>query len=844
MMTMAVNHQHGMLLSFKTRLFYRSVENRISRPKMYSNRQFTVRKHFRRIQVIQGSPGKSKFNIYSICDTNVQHLQSISLNSIPKRGSSSNHGGKHSENNSLKTNDVFRLSRNGTVEVLNKINTGIEQRYSEMKQKSNAMMNSIKETVSKSTVSFRPATIFQSKPDGNYADKRGQCKPEEADAHHKELTSNETDFKSEHFNSIVSSEDSSTHLIEENNPLENNNTASYNNIGIQDNMSNSEEDNVIVNEKTVDNVNTQKMRKMMSLPSLSDLKSTSSYKNATSFTENTLKKAASKTDSMTLDLQETFTSIKDKISSIPKIDQLSTLQRLKGGNKKKTKSAFERNMDLPSPQGEIYTLEDTLLKMGEMAGSAVNVVSTSNRTANSTEKGTASKMKKHLEQTARTVKQLENTEQKNQNILKSQTISKASIDNRTKALAMGVRLAETTAMKLLRVERLAEHVLQYPDSRGIAVKEKVIPSLLKMQKTWDKALAEHVHMCLVLLGYVAPVKARGLRVLSIDGGGARGVIPIVVLREFERRTNCRIRDMFDYVMGVSSGGVLAFLLTFGKSTLAECSEIYKQQSLEVFKRNSLIGTGKLFLNHAFYDTEGWTKILKTYPMASERMIEFGKDPTCPKVATVATLINQGALKDYLFRNYNLPAGVTSRYMGSSSYPCWQALRASSAAPGYFEEHKLDDYIFQDGGVLTNNPSALAIHECKLLWPNTPIQCVISLGTGRWDPQGAEANQGFSTLKEKLVKIMLSATDTQSVHTIMNDLLPPKTYYRFNPFLSEDFDLDENRPEKLATMENDIHSYLEQNEQKITDAVNALMLKKTSLQKVGDWINHQKDLYHT
>ncbi|XP_071961055.1 calcium-independent phospholipase A2-gamma-like isoform X2 [Antedon mediterranea] len=823
-LTSTVNHQ-GMLMSLKSRAIYKSVENNISRPtKINKTRNFTNTTHFKRGRILRATSALREYTFHGV-NVRAVYLQSQLLTSFPRKYSSSNQE-KHDE--SIK-NDIFRLSQNETTDVLNKLNARIEERYSEVKEKANVMVNSLKDKVNNSTSSFGPTTLFQLKSNEN-PHKLVQHNSNHVNETDKKSSSNkETDLTTDSLNSRAVTDELTSF---------GNNESSENH---DEPPSCSEESSGLV--KISDKVESKKDSKLnlnkmkMSLPSLEDIKSTSSFKNATSFTETTLKRAAQKTDDMTQDLQGTLTSLKDKISSIPKIDQFTT--RFKGS---KVKSAAERNRDLPSPQGKVYTLEDTLLKMGEMAGSTVNIVASSPASNASKSEGetTTTKMKKYLEQTVKAVKQQEHTSN-NQNEGKSK-ICKASIDNRTKALSIGVRTAETTAMKLLRVERLAEHLLQYPESRQVAVKVGAIPSLLKMQKTWDRALVEHVHMCLALLGYVPNVRGRGLRVLSIDGGGARGVIPIQVLRELERRTNCRIRDMFDYIMGVSSGGVLAFLLSFGHSTLDECSAIYRRQSLEVFKRNSLVGTGKLFLNHAFYDTEGWANILKTYPMAKERMIEFAKDPTCPKVATVATLINQGALKDYLFRNYNLPAGVSSRYLGSSSYPSWQALRASSAAPGYFEEHKLDDYIFQDGGVLTNNPSALAIHECKLLWPNTPIQCVISLGTGRWDPQGSNVNQGFSTLKEKLVKIMLSATDTQSVHTIMNDLLPPKTYYRFNPFLSEDFDLDENRPEKLNMMEEDIRLYLEENEQKIADSVKALTNKKTPVQKVSDWVKHKKLLY--
>ena len=72
---------------------------------------------------------------------------------------------------------------------------------------------------------------------------------------------------------------------------------------------------------------------------------------------------------------------------------------------------------------------------------------------------------------------------------------------------------------------------------------------------------------------------------------------------------------------------------------------------------------------------------------------------------------------------------------------------------------------QDGGILTNNPCGVAIHEARLLWGKaTPIQTIISLGTGlyRSEPLAAASGGTSSTsLKEKIIKVMAGATDTES-----------------------------------------------------------------------------------
>jgi len=63
-------------------------------------------------------------------------------------------------------------------------------------------------------------------------------------------------------------------------------------------------------------------------------------------------------------------------------------------------------------------------------------------------------------------------------------------------------------------------------------------------------------------------------------------------------------------------------------------------------------------------------------------------------------------------------------------------------------------------LLTNNPAAIAIHECRLLWPDTPLQCVISVGTGKFEPTSQDDLTSRSSLRRKVAKLVESATDTE------------------------------------------------------------------------------------
>ncbi|WP_333342459.1 patatin-like phospholipase family protein [Microcoleus sp. BROC3] len=86
--------------------------------------------------------------------------------------------------------------------------------------------------------------------------------------------------------------------------------------------------------------------------------------------------------------------------------------------------------------------------------------------------------------------------------------------------------------------------------------------------------------------------------LSIDGGGIRGIIPAIVLNYIEERTGKRIATMFDFIAGTSTGGILALGLTRKNSdssinnepeyTAAELVNFYRKYGQKVFKEN-LIG---------------------------------------------------------------------------------------------------------------------------------------------------------------------------------------------------------------------------------------------------------------
>ncbi|KFV15499.1 Calcium-independent phospholipase A2-gamma [Tauraco erythrolophus] len=96
-----------------------------------------------------------------------------------------------------------------------------------------------------------------------------------------------------------------------------------------------------------------------------------------------------------------------------------------------------------------------------------------------------------------------------------------SIDNRTRALVQALRRSSNRRVCISRVEELTYHLLEFPESRGVAIKEKLIPCLLRLRQANDESLQAAVRETLAIIGYTDPVKGWGIRVLAIDGGGTR-----------------------------------------------------------------------------------------------------------------------------------------------------------------------------------------------------------------------------------------------------------------------------------------------------------------------------------
>lgn len=116
------------------------------------------------------------------------------------------------------------------------------------------------------------------------------------------------------------------------------------------------------------------------------------------------------------------------------------------------------------------------------------------------------------------------------------------------------------------------------------------------------------------------------------------------------------------------------------------------------------------------------------------------------------------------------------------YKMWEAARATSAAPLYFNQMKMSHsaFTFSDGGMLRNNPTDAVYHEARQIWPSRDISIVISIGTGVVETSGLKNK--FRSMIDFTIKALVDAqVQAQAFErsTDGRDLISRGRYFRFN-----------------------------------------------------------------
>ena len=129
------------------------------------------------------------------------------------------------------------------------------------------------------------------------------------------------------------------------------------------------------------------------------------------------------------------------------------------------------------------------------------------------------------------------------------------------------------------------------------------------------------------------------------------------------------------------------------------------------------------------------------------------------------------------------------FRGGFFWTLQQSIRATTAAPSFFTPLNIDGKVFCDGAIFANNPTAAAYREARRLYPDVPIEAVVSVGCGCF-PEKNVKHEGWSSIAGQLVQ---GATDTERIHHVLSEFLPEESYFRINPKMRL-IKIDETDPE--------------------------------------------------
>ncbi|MEH1969414.1 patatin-like phospholipase family protein [Nostoc sp.] len=345
------------------------------------------------------------------------------------------------------------------------------------------------------------------------------------------------------------------------------------------------------------------------------------------------------------------------------------------------------------------------------------------------------------------------------------------------------------------------------------------------------------------------------KILSIDGGGIRGIIPALLLAEIERRTQKPIFSLFDLITGTSSGGILALGLTkprlssdvsdnlpVAEYTAEDLLQLFLEYGVEIFYEplfERLLGLLEDIFLQPKYPSESKEEIFRKY---------FGNAPLENNLKEVfVTSYDIEQRIPIFFTNKLEKQQIESKNFQKlcGGFSLLDAALATSATPTYFAPHRIVNphnsgiaYTLIDGGVFANNPAHLAILEAQISSKrkaqkvlNTEDILVVSLGTGSLTsvyPYKEAKNWGLLQWGRPLLNIMFDGS-SEVVAGELEQLFEPTDkeaksfYYRFQTLLDSELEeIDNTKLQNTRQLQAIAHRLISNKSQQIDELCSLLL----------------------
>lgn len=261
---------------------------------------------------------------------------------------------------------------------------------------------------------------------------------------------------------------------------------------------------------------------------------------------------------------------------------------------------------------------------------------------------------------------------------------------------------------------------------------------------------------------------KDFKILSIDGGGIKGLYSATILRHFEEQYNCRISDHFDMLCGTSTGGLIALALSL-RMPAADICRFYEEEGPNIFPQfifnkrwlpkkvvnwiNAGVGIAKQTFYKGKFDDVPLRKALEK--IFKERTLSESHNLLC--IPTYVVTEARPWVFKFDHKEGNLDRDNKAKYV--------DVALATSAAPTYFPMAEIDYYDrkqFVDGGVWGNNPTLVGFLEALTYfvgqgkpYQSLKILSVSSLTLTGGKPVGIKRKRAFVNWRNELFETSLT-----------------------------------------------------------------------------------------
>ena len=294
------------------------------------------------------------------------------------------------------------------------------------------------------------------------------------------------------------------------------------------------------------------------------------------------------------------------------------------------------------------------------------------------------------------------------------------------------------------------------------------------------------------------------KILSLDGGGTRGVWSLEIIQAIEAELEAPITNFVDCFTGASMGGILSLGYAAGYSSDYLMTMILDNKQ-EIFTPKA-----------AWWNLWGrWTEekyLTQPIEAVAKRMFGTLTFSDLKKTAIIPAS-NITKMRPQFFSSYQYE---------NLEEPLWLAARATSAAPTYFEPVNYKGDALVDGALVTNNPALLSSLYLNNIYKERFLSdlSVVSVGTGTYDP-------GLSYVASRNMGALKWATPISTVLMDMNSivddyqmdfLLPSKSYVRLNTEFDREIPLDSVSSSQIESIRLSARTYIRANPNLIKRAV--------------------------